>query len=254
MAANLQLRGSGNHLRMDESDAELPIHDYRGYIFDENNTPKSLAGFVLDRIALDSLLRLKAQGHEISFRKAVFYQTDFSHLSLTGLDFSHAKFTQCSFYRSTFTQCNLKSATVSSDCAGAMFKNCELSYANFTGARNLTGEKIFHNKGVMEAKFIDTERLIKEAHKQEKQKPSKRFSNLFGDHEGHYTPPKHSHKPKPMQTYSFVDKLTKKKEGPSEQAQAANRLFRHIAEEGEGIFCKKIQRQRTAIRKELLSK
>ncbi len=251
----LRLRGSGEHLRIDKSDAPLQIHDYRGHVFTANNLPQSLAGFVLDRIALDSLLKLAGQGHEISFRKAVFYQTDFSNLTITGLDFAHAKFTQCRFYRSEFINCNLKWATVSSDCTGVMLKNCSVSYANFTGARNLSGEQIIHNKGVMEAKFIDVERLVKEAHKQEKHKSSRSvLRNLFGDNERDYLAPKQTSAMKPASTRSFVERVAPKREGLSEQAQAANRLFASFAEQGKSNFRDRIDKKRTAARKELLGR
>ena len=66
----LKLRGSGKHLRIDKSDTALQIHDYRSHIFTANDTTESLAGFVLDRVAFNSLLKLKDyNGPRNSYRK-----------------------------------------------------------------------------------------------------------------------------------------------------------------------------------------
>ena len=252
----LKLRGSGKHLRIDKSDTALQIHDYRSHIFTANDTTESLAGFVLDRVAFNSLLKLKDQGHEISFRKAIFYQTDFSNLTLTELDLAHAKFTQCNFYRTNFIKCNMKWAMINSDCAETLFNNCTISYANFTGAHNLTGSQIIHNKGVMEAKFIDLERLIEEAQKQKTKTKSysSKISNLFGDNESNYNLPKHPHIPKLVQVRSLVEKIIQKQEGLSAQAQIANKLFKHIVEQGEEKFSRRIQKERVTANKQLLNR
>ncbi len=260
-----RLRISGSsRLQLDKSSGTtLQIHDYRGHIFTGQNLPDSLAGFVLDRIALESLLKLKSQGHNISFRKAIFYQTDFTGLPLDNLDLSHAKFFDCKLF--SFTNCNLKSAVFNTDCTTAHFKNCLVTNTNFTGARNLTGDKLRQCKDWYEAKYFNHEEIahqIKNSKSNQKVEPKTyRVSwhkRLFGTHSHAITPNKHlyvSPKQQTDPTQSFVAKVTNQDAPPrSLQSILAEALQAPIAAKGERMYTERLRRERILIGKERLGR
>lgn len=132
---------------------DLEVRDFRGYEF--TSAPLSLSGYRLDEISFRSLLNVKA----INFRGVSFYGADLSKCSLRGLDFSHAIFNGTKL-PDTVISCKLQGTTINGDLRKTHFENCDLLFANFTGARNLGIKQIENNKDWNQAHYYDRERVL----------------------------------------------------------------------------------------------